>query len=162
MAAIVTIVVGFGNERIEGGLNMGSYRMDIEIKEAMDAGNRALQSLRNAENNLGDAGKWGIVDMLGGGLLVDLVKHSKMDNASGYMEQAKHDLQHFQRELKDVQMNANFSLNIGDFLNFADFFFDGFIADYLVQSKIRETQKQLKEAISQVERVLRQLQTYQY
>ena len=43
---------------------------------------------------------------------------------------------------------------MGGFLTFADFFFDGVIADYLVQSKIVRARKQVMEAIEQVERIL--------
>ena len=141
---------------------MSSNSIDIEIKEAIDAGNKALQSLRAAEQNLKSAGNWGIVDMFGGGLVSNMMKHSKINKASDYMERAKYDVQRFQKELKDVQMNADFSLDIGDFLTFADFFFDGLIADYLVQSKIREAERQVKDAIYRVETILNQLRTYRY
>ena len=74
------------------------------------------------------------------------------------METAKRDLRIFQRELNDVQMFLNLNLNIGDFLTFADFFFDGLITDYLVQSKINEARKQVWTAIKQVEKFLIDLQ----
>lgn len=74
------------------------------------------------------------------------------------METAKRDLRIFQRELNDVQMFLNLNLNISDFLTFADFFFDGLITDYLVQSKINEARKQVWTAIKQVEKFLIDLQ----
>ncbi len=74
------------------------------------------------------------------------------------METAKRDLRIFQRELNDVQMFLNLNLNIGDFLTFADLFFDGLITDYLVQSKINEARKQVWTAIKQVEKFLIDLQ----
>ena len=46
------------------------------------------------------------------------------------------------------------------FLSFADFFFDGIVADYLVQSKIGEARRQVNEAINQVERILVELRRY--
>ena len=46
---------------------------------------------------------------------------------------------------------------MGDFLRFADFFFDGFIADWMVQSKIRKGQQQVRQAIRRVEDIRRQL-----
>jgi len=60
-----------------------------ERKEAIAAGNKALVSLRAAESDLHSAKNWGIVDLFGGGLLTDIIKHSKMNNAQGHMEQAK-------------------------------------------------------------------------
>ena len=50
---------------------------------------------------------------------------------------------------------------MSDFLTFADFFFDGVIADYLVQSKIAEARAQVSDAIYQVERLLRDLRGLQ-
>lgn len=52
---------------------------------------------------------------------------------------------------------ADIHLNIGDFLTFADFFFDGLIADYMVQSHIHQTREQVNHAITQVERILSEL-----
>lgn len=52
------------------------------------------------------------------------------------LEDAKRHLQVFQKELKDVNVSLDLSMEISSFLSFADFFFDGLVADYLVQSKI--------------------------
>ena len=46
--------------------------------------------------------------------------------------------------------SAYSSIHINDFLTFADFFFDGIIADVIVQSKISEAKRQCDEGIRQV------------
>ena len=129
----------------------------IEIREAIDAGERALRSLYVAQEKLKSARGWGIFDMLGGGLITDLVKHSKMEAASQSMEEAKYHLQRFRKELSDVNGNFNLQLNVGGFLSFADFFFDGLVADYLVQSKIAEARSLVDDAIIKVNRILNEL-----
>lgn len=129
----------------------------IEIREAIDAGERALRSLYVAQEKLKSARGWGIFDLLGGGLITDLVKHSKMEAASQSMEEAKYHLQRFRKELSDVNGNFNLQLNVGGFLSFADFFFDGLVADYLVQSKIAEARSQVDDAIIKVNRILNEL-----
>ena len=129
----------------------------IEIREAIDAGERALRSLYVAQEKLKSARGWGIFDLLGGGLITDLVKHSKIEAASQSMEEAKYHLQRFRKELSDVNGNFNLQLNVGGFLSFADFFFDGLVADYLVQSKIAEARSQLDDAIIKVNRILNEL-----
>lgn len=139
-----------------------NHNMLEEVNEAIYAGERALSSLRIAYDELSSAKSWGIVDLLGGGLITDMIKHSKMDRASSYMETAKHDLRIFQRELKDVTVNADFQINVGDFLKFADFFFDGLVADYLVQSKIADAKKEVDKAIRQVEDILADLRGFSY
>lgn len=131
--------------------------MRKEINEAIEAGQRALMSLRQAENKLSSARNWGLVDLFGGGFLTDMMKYSKINDASRYVEQAKWDLQKFQRELKDVNLPTEVKIEIGGFLSFADFFFDGVVADYLVQSKIANARQQIADAIRIVENTLRNL-----
>lgn len=139
---------------------MNNNMMNKEVREAIQAGERALNSLREAKSNLDSARNWGIFDMLGGGFITDVIKHSKMENASSCMENAKYDLQIFQRELKDVYISLDMKVDVGGFLSFADFFFDGFVADYLVQTRIGEARRQVNEAIDQVERILAELRRY--
>lgn len=136
---------------------MMENRMITEVQEAIYAGERALNSLRAAQAELNSARNWGIADLFGGGFLIDMFKHSKMRNASACMEEAKKDLQLFQRELRDVSVYAELKMNIGDFLVFADFFFDGLVADYLVQSRIAEAREEVAQAIWQVEHILADL-----
>ena len=130
-----------------------------EINEARAAGRSALNSLHQAREQLESARNWGIFDMLGGGFLSTLVKHSRLDDASRLMEDARRKLRIFQRELQDVQVPLEFRMDIGDFLTFADFFFDGLIADWMVQSRIGEAREQVEDAIARVERILHDLDT---
>lgn len=136
---------------------MSNEIMRREMKEALDAGERALSSLRTAQEKLNSAGNWGLFDMFGGGLFSTIMKRSKMDDAQQLMEAAKTDLKRFQRELKDVNVPLDLRMEVGSFLSFADFFFDGFVADYLVQSKISEAKEQVSDAIIRVEQILNEL-----
>ena len=133
-----------------------TYDLNKEIQEAINAGERALVSLNEAQGYLNSAGNWGIVDILGGGLITDLIKHSKLNNAGQCMETAKLDLRQFQQELDDVDDYLP-NIQVGDFLVFADFFFDGLIADVFVQSKIGEAKEQVSEAIFRVESIVNRL-----
>lgn len=132
-----------------------------EIREAVTAGERALRSLRGAQEKLKSARNWGLFDLFGGGFITGMIKHSQMSDASALMENARADLQVFQRELRDVHVPTGLRMEVGDFLTFADFFFDGVIADYLVQSRIADARAQVDDAVRQVERLLRDLRTLQ-
>lgn len=134
------------------------FDLEKEKREAIEAGNRALRSLREAQKNLQSAKNWGIWDMLGGGFISTMAKHSKMDRAKQNMEQAKYDLKQFSKELDDVNMNYHLELQTGDFLSFADWFFDGFFVDWMVQDRINQASDQVSNAIYRVENILRQLQ----
>ena len=102
-----------------------AYNFEKEKREAIDAGNKALESLRTAKENLDRAHNWGLFDMFAGGLISSLAKRSKMNQARQHMEQAKWDLRNFSEELKDVNMISHLDIETNDFLSFADWFFDG-------------------------------------
>ena len=129
----------------------------LEMNEAYAAGERALQSLYAAQDYLRSAGNWGIFDMLGGGFISTMAKRSKMRDANACMEQAQHDMQRFQQELRDVTAIPGLYLEMDDFIGFADYFFDGLLADLLVQSRIREAQEKVDTAIEQVHLALAKL-----
>lgn len=133
---------------------MSNEMLKQEMKEAIEAGEIALSSLRIAKERLDSAKNWGVLDMLGGGLVTGMVKHSKIDDASYYIENAKKNLLWFQKELQEVHVPVDLKAKIGAFLSFADFFFDGLVADYLVQSKISEAREEVADAIWRVSNVL--------
>lgn len=130
-----------------------------EKQEAIDAGNRALKSLRDAQDNLNSAKNWGIWDMIGGGFFISMAKRSKINRAKANMEQAKFDLRNFSRELNDVNIECHLDIETDDFLSFADWFFDGLVVDWMVQDRIKQASGQVAEAIYRVDGILRQLQS---
>lgn len=134
-----------------------TYDRDKEIREAIRAGERALDSLKEAQRQLQSAGNWGLIDIFGGNTISGLMKHMKINNASRCIDDARRDLAYFRDELGDIRDIENLNVDIGGFLTFADFFFDGFVADIFVQSKIRKGQEQVREAIWRVEDILRAL-----
>lgn len=136
---------------------MGNMDYQREVNEAIQAASQALRSLQQAKESLNSAGNWGVLDMLGGGLISTFVKHTKMEDAEKLVQQACNDLKRLQKELMDVDTVAEFHIETGDFLSFADYFFDGLIADWLVQSRINDAKRQVDTAIQKVEEVLRRL-----
>ena len=133
------------------------YDYEKERQEAIAAGNKALSSLRQAKAELSSARSWGIIDILGGGLVTDLIKHSKMNKAQNCMEQAKRDLQSFSKELSDVSSNIDLGFNTGDLLSFADYVFDGMLTDLLMQNRINDARAKVDDAISRIESILARL-----
>ena len=138
----------------------GVYDRNNEIREAIRAGERALDSLQEANRQLNSAGNWGLVDIFGGNTISGLMKHMKVNNASRCVDDARRDVATFRDELGDIRDVENLNIDIDGFLAFADFFFDGFVADIFVQSKIRKGQQQVGEAIRRVEDILSTLQIY--
>ena len=52
---------------------------------------------------------------------------------------------------------VNFDFNTADFLSFADYFFDGLLADWMMQDRINKARNQVDEAIKRVEYILARL-----
>lgn len=76
------------------------------------------------------------------------------------MDDARRDLEVFRDELGVIRDFEGMNVDIDGFLTFADFFFDGFVADIFVQSKIRKGQHEVREAIRRVEEILQALRRY--
>ena len=128
-----------------------------ELREASSAGNSALSTARQVLDSLGSAEGWGTWDLLGGGLLADMAKHSHLDEAQGAIEHLQSQLRRFKTELADVTIHADMQVNVDGFLRFADYFFDGLFADWAVMDKISQSQSQVQSTKSQIESVLSRL-----
>lgn len=129
-----------------------------EIREAIEAADAALKHLGNAADMLDDAGRWGIVDMLGGGLITTLLKHRKISDAQDEIDEAKRALRFFVKELDDVDEATGLNVELGSGLQFADIFFDGVLADWIAQNKIDRAKQQVADAMRQVYAVRSQLE----
>jgi len=66
-----------------------------EIKEAILAGRKVLDSLDSTLESLGHAEGWGTWDILGGGLLSNIEKHSYIDDAKAETENTQRLLRRF-------------------------------------------------------------------
>lgn len=130
---------------------------NTEISEAISAANNALDHLNAAADELDSAESWGLFDMFAGGFVSTAIKHGHMSNAQDEIEAAKDALRAFAGELRDVDESAGLNVEVDGFLQFADFFFDGIVADWLVQSKIDTAKQQVARAIRDVERIRDQL-----
>ena len=132
---------------------MNNIQNSQEIHEAINAADDALIALRGAERSLASASGLGIWDMLGGGLISSFFKHSKIDQAQDEIDEACAALSRFKNELRDLRYIANFDLDVGGFLRFADYCFDDIFSDMMVQNKIHQGRRQVQQAIRQVEEI---------
>ncbi|WP_326906752.1 hypothetical protein [Sedimentibacter sp. MB31-C6] len=129
-----------------------------EIDEAIKAGEDALHSVENTIKELEKSENWGVWDMLGGGMLTTMVKHSHIDEARYHGEETQRFLGKFKREISDINMAVtNFSIDVGSFETFADYFFDGLIFDWVVQSEICKSLDCAKNIKNQVDKAMSKL-----
>jgi len=151
---------GYAPQRIDGILEekAGLMSSEKEIGEAMEAGKNLLDALENVKKSLNSAASWGTWDMLGGGFLATAAKHSKIDEARARIEKAQWLLNRFHSELADIGGSIKVDIEIGSFLTFADYFFDGLFADWAVQSKINDALYRISDTIYNVKTLLQKLE----
>lgn len=128
-----------------------------EVQEAIVAGNNLQIALRQLIQFLKSAQSWGTWDILGGGFLATAAKHSKIDKAKEQVYNVQRLIRELKKELLDVDVSMNIDINIGSFETFADYFFDGLIADWMVQSKINDSLTRVYNIDSDISSLLKTL-----
>ena len=158
-AAAVKVAGGAAAEEILRLEERGAFleNQKKELREAISVGNSALSTARRVLDSLGSAEGWGAWDLLGGGLLADIAKHSHLDEAQGAIEHLQSQLRRFKTELADVTIHADMQVNVDSFLRFADYFFDGLFTDWAVMDQISQSQNQVLSTKRQIEQVLSRL-----
>lgn len=130
-----------------------------ELSEALQAGEAALQTTRQILDRLNSAKNWGTWDLVGGGLISDLAKHSHLDEAQALVERLQGQLRRFQAELTDVQVKCSLQIQVDGFLRFADYFFDGILSSWTVLDRIGSARDQVLRVQSQIEDLLSSLKS---
>lgn len=138
---------------------IAAYKANLkEIEEAISSGRSVIASLSKVEDSLNSAEGWGTWDMLGGdGLITNMAKHGHVDDAKEAASDVQTKLNRFATELKDVNISSSINIDISDFAKFADYFFDGIISDWFVQSKIHESQESVNRVRNEVNDVIQTL-----
>ena len=123
-----------------------------EISEAISAGDSLLEEMNKLVKILNKARGWGVFDLFGGGLIATAVKHSKINQAQEIIHHVQYLLNKFQDELKDINLSSDTleKIELGSFSQFADYFFDGLIVDWIVQAKIKKSYDSSKQLLFRV------------
>jgi len=128
-----------------------------ELREAIGAGEMAWNMVMEVLDSLDSAEGWSTFDMLGGGLIADLAKHEKLDEAQWKIEELQIRLRRFRTELADVTVYADMQVTLDGFMRFADYFFDGLFVDWAVRDRIHRSQEQVWQTRDRIEEVLDRL-----
>lgn len=114
---------------------------------------KALCSLQKAQKKLYSAHNMGVFDIWGGGLLTSMAKHGDLNEANYYLQEAKQDLE----VLKDQMGGVDLQIDLGSGLKAIDIWLDNIFIDLTVQDKIYAAQKQVNQAISQLQSIIAKL-----
>ena len=131
----------------------------VAVGEAIKITNELIPLVEKTEKHLSSARNWSFLDVLGGGLLVDLIKHSKLGNASETMNRVNVLMQQLQRVLGSINMPQDYTMNVDGFLTFADFFFDNALLDAFMTSKILSSINQVRDLKTKLYTLKNKLET---
>ena len=116
----------------------------VQVNQALKLTDQLIATLDDAERQLSSARNWGFLDVLGGGFIVDLIKHSKLGNAKVSMERVNYLLEELKRVLGGISMPDDYRMDVSGILTFADFFFDSGIVDVYMTAKIMSSLNEVR------------------
>lgn len=129
-----------------------------EMSEAITAGKIVLNDANDARDCLDSADGWSTWDVLGGGVMTDIMKHSKLDEAQECVCRMQSSLRRFKTELSDVNIKSNITVNISGFTKFADYFFDGLFVDISVKNRISSSIDEVRTVSRNVSEIVNKLE----
>lgn len=132
-----------------------------EIRQAVEAGQKARETLRKLQSELDSAEDFATWDVMGGGLIADMGKHSHLDSAEWLSSQLQSQLHSLSRELKDVAVSGYIDVGMDGFLRFADYFIDNFWTDWAAMDHIGRAIGQVNQTASKLSTVMSKLNSMQ-
>lgn len=127
---------------------------DKELQEALDAGRDVRSQVEKAIEALDSAEGWGVVDMMGGGMMTTMMKRDRMNQAKDAMIQIEYLLRKFRAELSDIAGADTVGADqFGTEWSMMDYVMDGFFIDYLVQQEITESLSNMRALAKETEQV---------
>jgi hypothetical protein len=127
----------------------------MELAEAILAGEGVKRSLTQVLECLSSASTWGTWDALGGGLTATRLKYSRIDDARRHAHEAQAHAARFERELSDIRLDVD--LAFSSFTRFADYFLDNLISDWVIHAKIEKSRSSAQLALTNIEQALLRL-----
>lgn len=135
-----------------------NYMIFKELEEAWEAGQVCDQLVRQIISQLMEVKNWG---QFGGGHRSSRrhrVRRVGIDRARNLSFQIQHQLQLFDRELRDIDLKLEVGLDSQQFSQFTTFFFNNIITDWIINQKIvlalesvRQTQNEVNHIMKVIE-----------
>ena len=125
-----------------------------ENREAHAAGQAAHVAILEALDVIRSAASWSTWDAFGGGgLLTDMAKYDRLDQAQRLVRWANDALAHLTTELADVGITGVQGVEIGELTRTFDIWFDNIFSDMSVRTRIQEARGRLEYALGAVEHI---------
>lgn len=122
----------------------------VELEEALDVGYRAFDLIETILKELNEAYNWAETDVFMDSFWVDMQKHEHIHTAQDLIQDLRDELRRFKTELADVSIEGDIQIEIDDFSEFADCFFDNIFTDWEIRDKITNSMSQADDTRSQI------------
>ena len=139
----------------------GMLRQLAETEEALRAAKRTLGTAKSAMQELDDAENWATYDMwFSKGIFSHMAKYDHIDNAQEQFDKLRSQIVDLMKELKDINLTADFSpSNIDSTTRAIDFWFDNIFTDMAVRDQIRDNQDQIRSLCRKIDKVIGSLES---
>ncbi len=137
------------------------HSQKAELDEAYEAGSDAMDIVKSISGSLSSASGWATWDLLGGGILTDMIKHSHMNDAQKEIGNLQNALRRFRTELADVKIDDDLDFQMDGFTSFGDWFLDGLIFDWMALDHISKSEVQIQNTSDQIAMAISKLQDMQ-
>ncbi len=122
----------------------------VELEEALDVGYRAFDLIEDIISELQEAHNLADWDTFTDSFFVDMQKHEHLHTAQDLIQDLRNELRRFKTELADVNIDGDIQIEMDDFSEFADWFFDNIFTDWDIKEKIENSQVQADDTRSQI------------
>ena len=122
----------------------------VELEEALDVGYRAFDLVDNIVKELQEAHDLADWDTFMDSFLIDMQKQEHIHNAQDLIQDLRTELRRFKTELADVNINGDIEIEMDEFSEFADWFFDNIFTDWDIKEKIENSQEQAEDTRGQI------------
>lgn len=121
-----------------------------ELEEALDVGYKAFDLVDDIVKELEEAHNLADWDTFMDSFLIDMQKQEHIHNAQDLIQDLRHELRRFKTELADVNIEGDIQIEMDEFSQFADWFFDNIFMDWDIKAKIENSQVQAEDTRAQI------------
>lgn len=135
----------------------GPEDISYAIHSAIDAADYALECLINAQRAMNDCGSASVLDMLTTGFFTSFYKQAILSEADFEVRQAQAALNNMNTELRELSKSSTVQLKYARLATVIELWFDDGVFDAVTHLRINKAQKRISRAITQVEKIKREL-----
>lgn len=129
----------------------------IELQSVISAANYALACLAQAQRALNESNNVSFIDMVSKNSFTSVWKYSTLSMADVELQQAQDALCSLNAELKILQNNKSVKLKSSRLANEIDMWMNAGFLDVFTHLQINKAQKQIRQAIAQVNKIYKEL-----